>query len=307
MDFPSFYNPETVGDLYTPDVSAATNAGLATAIAPAADDTTRTLLLLVDVQVDFVHPDGSLAVPGAVDDLQRTVEWIYRNLGQITDITASLDSHIPYQIFYPTWWRNPNGAHPEPFSVVTAADVASGTWQPIMEADWSRGYVTALETQAKKQLMIWPYHTMIGTQGQALMPSLYEAISYHAAARQAQPEMLRKGTIAKSEFYSMLEPEVKISDDPKGDINTDLLERIAGYDRVYMTGQAKSHCVQETVTSMMNYFEDRPEVIEKIHLLTDGTSAIAHPEIDFDALADETLAGYAEKGLKLVTTAEDLA
>lgn len=307
MDFPNFYTPDRVGALYTPDISAATNAGLAADIPPASDDQTRTLLLLVDVQVDFVHPEGSLAVPGAVDDLQRTIEWIYRHIGQITDITASLDSHIPYQIFYPTWWQNPDGEHPDPFTVVSAADVAAGTWQPVMEPDWSRGYVTALETRAKKQLMIWPYHTMIGTQGQALMPALYEAIAYHAAARQAQPEMLRKGTIPKSEFYSMLEPELKVNDDPNGDINTDLLERIAGYDRVYVTGQAKSHCVLETITSMMNYFEDRPDVIEKIHLLMDGTSVIAHPEIDFDALANETLQDYADRGLKLITTEDDLS
>lgn len=306
MEFPSFYDPNRVGELYPPDVSAATRAGRAANVSPSADDTERVMLLLIDMQVDFVHPDGALYVPGAVEDTQRTIEWLYRNLSSVTTIAASLDSHTPVQIFHPPWWIDASGEHPAPFTVVSAADVDAGKWTPVYEPDWSREYVHTLEADAKKQLMIWPFHTLIGTRGHMLMPALYEAIAYHSAARQAQPQMIPKGMIPKSEYYSMLEPEVKIPDHPRGSIDEAFVRELASYDRVYITGQAKSHCVMETTASLMRYFSDQPDVIDKLHLMKDATSPVQHPEIDFDKLAEDTYAAYAEKGLHIVSAAQDI-
>jgi len=41
-------------------------------------------------------------------------------------------------------------------------------------------------------------------------------------------------------------------------------------------------------------------------VLTDCMSSVAHPEIDFDALAEETLARYAAQGLRLVRSTEPI-
>ncbi len=51
-------------------------------------------LLLIDVQKDFCFPEGSLYVAGrsgrgAIDDSRRIAEFVYRNLGAITDITTT--------------------------------------------------------------------------------------------------------------------------------------------------------------------------------------------------------------------------
>ncbi len=165
-----------------------------------------------------------------------------------------------------------------------------------MCSNWKRG--------AKKALMIWPYHTLIGTTGHTMTPALYEAVAYHTAARQSPPVFLAKGSIPETEHYSILEPEVKVAGKPQGGLNTAFLEMLATYDEVYIAGQAKSHCVLETVTSTMRYFEDQPDVIRKLRVLVDATSSVAHPEIDFDAIADDVLADYAQRGLKLVTTAD---
>ncbi len=300
MFLPSFYNPDKVGTLYTPDTAGAVAAGQAAQLPPAAEDKHRVLLLLVDPQVDFIHPDGALSVPGAVEDTRRTVEWIYRNARQITTIAASLDSHLPIQIFYPTWWADPQGQHPAPFTLITAEDVHNGRWQPLLEPEWSIQYVEALEKDAKKVLTIWPYHTMIGTPGHAITPALYEAIAYHSSARNIQPIFLSKGSIAKTEHYSILEPEVKVPDEPLGDLNTQFLDMLATYDRVYIAGQAKSHCVLETTTSIMRYFRGRSDVIGRLRLLIDCTSSVVHPEIDFEAIANKVLSQYAEDGLRLV-------
>jgi nicotinamidase/pyrazinamidase len=307
MTFPNFYQPDRVGTLFVPDTLAATTAGQVANLSPAAEDTTRTLLLLVDAQVDFIHEDGALSVPGAVADTRRTIEWLFTNMAQITAIAGSLDSHVPIQIFYPTWWADEQGQHPAPYTPISSADIAAGRWHPLIVPEWSVNYVQQLETQAKKVLMIWPYHTMIGTPGQAITPALYEAIAYHAAARKAQPIFLSKGTLAKTEHYSALEPEVKIPEAPDGGLNTAFLHQIASYDRIYIAGQAKSHCVLETLASIMRYYADQPDTIGKFHLLTDCTSSVAHPEIDFEALAVETLAAFQAQGLKLVTSTTPLA
>ncbi len=306
MDLPKFYRPERVGDLYVPDTASAVAAGRAANVNPAdrARTRTRTILLLVDVQVDFVHTDGSLSVPGAVDDTRRTIEWIYRNLTHLTTIAASLDSHVPIQIFFPTWWSDPDGKHPEPYTVIRSEDLRAGRWRSLYQPEWSAGYCARLEADAKKELMIWPYHTLIGTLGHALTPALYEAIAYHAAARQAQPIFVQKGSIPETEHYSVLEAEVKVPGQPLSDLNTEFLKTLIDYDRIYIAGQAKSHCVLETVTSIMRYFDGQPGIIGKFRILQDCMSSVAHPTIDFEALADQAFEGFAAKGLKLVTSAD---
>ena len=306
MAFPPFYESGRVGRLYPPDTATAIVTGQAAGLRPASEDARRILLLLVDAQVDFIHTDGALAVPGAVDDTRRTIEWLYRNSEAVTAVAASLDSHVPLQIFYPTWWANPQGQHPAPFTPISSEDVHQGRWRPLQAPDWSIAYVEKLEQQAKKVLMIWPYHTMIGTPGQAITPALYEAIAYHAGARQTQPTFLTKGSIPRTEHYSIVEPEVKVPEQPQGEINRAFLDMLKAYDLIYVAGQAKSHCVLETVTSILNYFADEPDVITRLRLLVDCMSSVAHPEIDFDALADATLAQYARQGVRLAQASDPI-
>lgn len=303
MTKPHFYHPSQVGTLYTPNTTQAITAGSQAGVAPATQDTTRIALLLIDMQVDFIHADGALSVPNAIEDSRRTIAWIYNHIGQVTTIAASLDSHLPVQIFSPSWWVDKDGQHPAPFTVITHADLKHGIWRPLYHAAWSAEYVERLEEASKKQLMIWPYHTLIGTGGHNLLPPLYEAIAYHAAARQTQPRFLNKGDEPRTEHYSILEPEVKLSDRPDLDFNSDFMDSLAReHDLIYIAGQAKSHCVLETVSSMMRYYADDVNGVRKLRVLTDCMSSVAHPEIDFDALANATLERYSQHGLTLVTS-----
>jgi nicotinamidase/pyrazinamidase len=308
MAFPPFYDPSKVGTLYVPDTAGAIRSGQETKVKACAEDKERVLLLLVDPQVDFIHSDGTLSVPGAVEDTRRTIAWLYCNLERVTDIAASLDSHVPVQIFYPSWWINGEGRHPAAFTAITADEVANGVWRPTVEEEWSVDYVEKLEEQAKKTLMIWPYHTMIGTAGHAITPALYEAIVFHSAARSAEPTFLVKGSIPKTEHYSIFEPEVKVPDEPLGQLNVTFIERLLSYDLVYVAGQAKSHCVLETVTSLVRYAEHAPQesslLIGKLRLLSDCMSSVAHPEIDFEAMANGQLAKFEAEGLRLVTSGD---
>ena len=144
MDFPELYQPDRVGELYVPDTNAAVTAGRALNASPASKAQVKTILLLVDMQVDFVHTDGSLSVPGAVDDTRRVIEWIFRNLVRLTTIAASLDSHVPISIFFPTWWVDEDGQHPPPYTVIRSEDIE----QRALEADLRAGMVGRILREA---------------------------------------------------------------------------------------------------------------------------------------------------------------
>ena len=304
MAYPEFYKPEKVGTLYIPDTGAAMAAGQSANEKAASEDTQRNTLLLIDAQVDFIHEDAALSVPGAVEDTRRTIEWIFKHLGQITSIFASLDSHTPIQIFSPSWWADKDGNHPEPFTLISHEDVKSGKWNALYQPNWSIEYTERLEEFAKKQLMIWPYHTLIGTSGHSITPALYEAIAYHSSARQIPPRFIVKGMISETENYSIFEPEIKVKNDPNGGLNQVLLNELAAYDKIYVAGQAKSHCVLESVSSMMRYFADKPEIISKIYILEDAMSSVVSPGIDFEAIAQETFSKFAQNGLNISSTSQ---
>jgi nicotinamidase/pyrazinamidase len=59
--------------------------------------TTKTTLLLVDVQNDF-HPGGSLAIPTADEDARRIAALITQHGDKIHRIVATLDSHLKLHI-----------------------------------------------------------------------------------------------------------------------------------------------------------------------------------------------------------------
>lgn len=300
---PSFYNPRNVGMLYKPDLVTVSRDAEAAKLPSAATDKDPIALFLVDFQIDFCHKDGSLMVPGAVEDLQRTIEFIYQNAHRIKTIVASLDSHTAFQIFYPTWWADANGQHPNPHTVITSDDITKGKFKPLREPAWSLDYVKKLETQASKPLYIWPYHTMLGNVGQALDPALYEAIHWHAVARKSQPIWLQKGMIPQTEHYSPFEPEVKVSNHPMGTLNTQVLSILEGHARVYIAGEAKSHCVLEACNSMVKHFAAKPEVIQRLFFLEDCTSSVQAPGIDFEAIAQAGLAEFKKKGMQFTTSA----
>lgn len=301
-NIPSFYDPARVAQIYDVDFQRAYEAGLAAFQRPASKDDPRVLLWLIDVQVDFVFPapTGRLTVPNALDDTRRTVEFIYENVHGITQIAASLDTHTPFQIFYPTWWVNDAGEHPAPMTVITSDDLQHGVWKPVAEPVWSVRYVQQLESVGKKQLMIWPYHCMEGTIGRGLVPALSEAMMYHAGARMAQPTYLTKGTIAHTEFYSVVEPEVKYPKHPDGGLNTRFLDMVAQFDLVYVAGQARSHCVLETMTSALRYFGGKPEIIGKMRFIDDATSSIP----GFEQATEDCIQEFQRQGVKLVQAAD---
>jgi nicotinamidase/pyrazinamidase len=290
---------------YAPRIQEFTEAGQRAGYAPAEGDAEKIAVILVDYQHDFVDPSGTLYVPGSREDIARFLTWFYVNAHRITSIYASLDTHLPFQIFYGSWWEDPGtGEHPRPYTVISADDVDNERWVPLIQPDWSRNYVHLLQQRAKKDLMIWPYHTMEGTLGHMLAAPISEAIAWHSAARNAHPTYIAKGRTIRTEFYGIFGAEIPDPEDPASSLNTSLLEAVMRHDKVYVAGEAKSHCVFETGRQLLGRFAARPAMLERLHFLKDCSSSVQHPTIDFDALSEAELAAWQRQGVRVVLSTD---
>lgn len=303
---PTLYNTQDAfRGAYAARSDAFIAAGRSAGLAPAENDREKIALVLVDFQHDFVDPNGTLYVPGSQHDVARLLTWFYANAHRISSIYASLDTHVPLQIFFSSWWRHAQtGEHPQAYTVITADDVVGGLWQPIFQSEWSLSYVRHLQQQAKKDLMIWPAHTMQGTLGHMLVAPISEAISWHSAARNTQPTYIVKGQTLRTEYYGIFGAEVPDPQDAQSALNLPLLDAVMQHDKVYIAGEAKSHCVLETERQLVNRFGDRSAFMQRLHFLRDCTSSVQHPVIDFDALAEQELANMQRQGVQLVSSTD---
>ena len=290
---------------------------------PASEDRFRLALLAVDVQNTFCLPDFELFVAGrsgrgAVDDSRRLAEFVYRNLGSISRIFPSLDTHHAMQVFHAIWLVDANGEHPPPYTLVSADDVQQGRWRvdpAVAEAlDIDRGYATRhlahytkqLAQGGKYDLTIWPYHAMLGGIGHALVSTIEEAIFFHGMARATQPDFQVKGDNALTEHYSMLGPEV--TDGPDHDQlagkNRRLIDKLLTFDAVVIAGQAKSHCVAWTIDDLL---ASEPRLAERTYLLEDCSSPVVVPGVvDYTDDADAAFARFAAAGSRVVRSTDPI-
>jgi nicotinamidase-related amidase len=295
-------------------------------IGRAADDTFRICLLAVDIQNTFCIPDFELFVAGrsgtgAVDDNRRLCNFVYRNLGEITQIFPSLDTHHAMQVFHAIWLVDDRGEHPAPYTLVSAEDIARGRWtlnSAVAEAlgidvDYAERhlayYTRQLAEGEKYDLTIWPYHAMLGGIGHALVSAVEEAIFFHGLVRYSNPEFQVKGDNPLTEHYSMLGPEV--TEGPDGDRlggkNTELIEKLLTFDAVVVAGQAKSHCLAWTIDDLLDDEDVRERLAERTYLLEDCTSPVVVPGVvDYTDEADAAFERYAGAGMHVVRSTEPI-
>lgn len=320
MQAPRFYDPARVGDVWVERAAEvaeeAARVRRSGSVAPACEDRLRVVAFGIDCQVGFCTPGASLFVPGAVEDTRRTVDWLYRNLGAITEVALSLDTHRVKQIFHPSWWVDAERHHPAPFTAITKDDVRAGRWKPVHEPEASLEYVERLEASGRYVLTIWPYHTLLGGVSHALVPALMEAATFHALVRGTETRFETKGEHALTENYSVLSPEVReLRGERVGEFNERFFDHLMTFDRIYVFGQAKSHCVLSTLRDMRHHIERTDaSLMRKVWILEDATSPVTPPPLDplppaldFPRIAREAFAELREAGMHVVKTTDPVA
>src|SRR5574339_651280 len=137
LPIPPFFDPNAVGTVwripYEERARQARDWARQHTLPSASADSTRTWLMLIDVQNTFCIPDFELYVGGrsgrgAVDDNVRLCEFIYRNLGNITQITATMDTHMAMQVFHAIFFVDQNGNHPAPYTDIHVSELREGKW-----------------------------------------------------------------------------------------------------------------------------------------------------------------------------------
>jgi len=341
LPVPKLFKEKKVEKVYRVDYAKVRKVGKAWAkkhnIKPASQDELKIALLLIDVQNTFCIPGYELFVGGkngrgAIEDNARLCDFIYRNTSNITKIVSSLDTHTMFQVFHPDFFVNKKKKNPDPYTVISAAELENGTWtinpelpyilraQQSMYQDFnylqkqSVYYAQELEKTGKKILIIWPLHAMLGGIGHAMVSTVHEASIFHGSARQTDLNFEMKGLRPLSENYSIFEPEVVTEFTGERLIPLDdslwhyLMYSEGGYNAIVVAGQAKSHCVAESLESMAKYITASgvPELAQKIYLLEDCTSPVVTPAIDFTDMANAAYTKFAELGMHIVKSTDPM-
>jgi nicotinamidase-related amidase len=330
LPLPEFFDPGTVGGVwrvsYEERARQARDWAHQHALQPVSLDPTKTWLMLIDVQNTFCIPGFELYVGGrsgrgAVEDNVRLCEFIYRNLGSITQITATMDTHKTMQVFHAIFFLDKDGNHPAPYTDIHASDLHDGKWRfnPALAEQFDIApeygqqmmihYAKELQKTGKYALTIWPYHAMLGGIGHALVPAVEEAIFFHTVARLANPDIVIKGETPFTENYSVIGPEVLTGpmDERLGIHDQRFIQQLQEFDRLIIAGQAKSHCVAWTVSDLLDdIMLADPQLAKKVYLLEDCTSSVVVPGVvDHTDAADAAYEWFANAGMHVVKSTEN--
>ena len=324
LPVPDFFDPDSVDKVwrvpYEERARQAAEWAGRHGLQPAGASKPRVWLLLVDVQNTFCIPGFELFVAGrsgrgAVDDNTRLCRFIYHHLDLITNISATMDTHLPQQVFHAIFLVDEAGNHPAPYTTISFEQLNSGAWKfnpalaPGFEITPDYGqtmmihYAAELEKNGKYGLTIWPYHAMLGGLGHALVSAVEEAVYFHSMARLTQPVFEVKGDRPFTEHYSVIGPEVTRG--PKGEElgshNSRFIETLKQVDAMLIAGQAMSHCVAWTVSDLLEDIRGTdPSLAGKVYLLEDCTSAVVVPGADFTDAGEAAFARFAEAGMHRV-------
>ena len=333
---PAHYDPKNARRFaYRPDAQslfeAASTFRREQHLLPASSDLRRNHLVLIDAQRDFCFPEGTLYVggrsgEGALEDNDRIARFIYQNLDRIAEITCTLDSHLPFQIFFAPFWVDRAGAPLGPHRTISVDEIRAGDVSPNPDIASAVGapdlrwltrqaifYCESLAKAGKYVLYLWPPHVLIGGDGHALAGVIQEARLFHAYARGARNGVEIKGMHPLTENYSVFSPEVLLAHDGSslGNRNGALIDTLLGEDRIIVAGQASSHCVKSSIDDLLEAIQARdPSLAKRVYVLEDAMSAVAVPDpgnpgaffADFTRAAQDALGRFQDAGMRIVRT-----
>lgn len=328
---PSFFKATNKDQVYKVDYAQVANEAInykvSANITNAITDKYKIALMIIDAQNTFCIPNFELFVAGAPDDNERLASFIYENLGHLTNIIPTMDTHESMQIFHPAFWLDENDNPVIPGkTMISSADLDKGLYKinPATAAalghnyaaleKYARYYVQKLEEKGKYKLTVWPYHAMLTGIGHALTSMIEEAVYFHSFARNSKPDIRIKGGNTLTENYSVINPEITTYEhdgkvlpiaDSKGGAFVDTLLK---HDIVIIAGQAKSHCVAWTIEDLLQQIASKdPSLAKKVYLLEDCTSPVIIPGVvDFTADANAAFDRFAAAGMNIVHTTTPL-
>jgi len=264
----------------------------------------KNALLIIDPQNDFCNPGdaagnnkGSLYVPGAEKDMKDLAKWILDNRKGLDYIGVTVDSHQPNDISHPSFWQDKTGNYPSPFSVITSKDVEQGKWTPRFDPKRCLDYLKALEAQGEFPHVIWPTHCVVGSEGAAIYQPLMDAMIKWTESGQWY-QIVAKGTFPFTEHFGAFMAQIPDPQRPETQLNQGLIKTLEVYQNVYLAGEAKSHCVANSLKQVMN---EAPDLAVKFIILEDTMSNVP----GFEKIADPIYDKAKKMGVRFSTLAKE--
>lgn len=263
-------------------------------------------LVIIDPQVDF-HEGGLLPVAGAMADAGRIADFINTHGSNISRIFVSLDSHQPFQVSHATFWKDREGNPIKPDIIISEEEI--GTKYFPVHADmleYAKEYARVVK-DAGKPLYIWPEHCLIGTSGGNIVAPVADAILNWSREVKKPIKYLLKGQNTYTESYSALKAEaplksqsffsrladrskdilsydrekidpIELVNDTK--LNEPLIKDILQSRKVFICGEARSHCVNNTARDIIGVWNEvHPATKSKLYVLEDCTSNVPGLEL----------------------------
>jgi nicotinamidase-related amidase len=215
-----------------------------------------------------------LYVTGAEKDMERLAKMVERTHSRFNDIHVTLDSHHLMDLAHPPFWKDSKGNNPAPFTIITASDIESGRWTPVIPSLYQRmlAYTKGLEKGGRYPLCIWPPHCLIGDVGQSIVQELAVALKKFCALGNTI-DYVTKGSNIFTEHYSAVKAEVPDPADPTTMVNTRFIKTLMDADLIAIAGEASSHCVSNSIRDIANEFKD-DSYVKKIVFLEDCSSPV---------------------------------
>jgi nicotinamidase-related amidase len=346
LPMPPFFNPANAESWdYGPDqaklLELAPQWAKKHGIKPSSSARRRIHVLAIDDQKDFNRKEGSLFVAGrsgrgAIDDDIRFAQFVYANMDLITDMTFTLDTHFPYQIFFPSFWTDDQGNQLSAHTLIilskdgkhlnnlgldgtvlhenvvpnpSMTQLATGTDNYPWLVNQCLHYVRELARVGKYTLYLWPLHCIMGSAGYDLTGVIHEASIFHALVRKVQANREVKGGNSLTENYSIFRPEVLTRWDgqPWLSKNARLLQTLLAADAVVLAGQASSHCVKSSIEDFLGEIMTQDAaLVRKVYILGDCTSAVVVPGADFTPQAEAALESFRKAGMHVVKSTDPI-
>jgi nicotinamidase/pyrazinamidase len=246
---------------------------------PAFDEQGQICVLIIDPQDDFMD-EGSLPVPGAKSDMNRLISFFEKNDTKISSVSVTLDTHslfhignahsytdnhdkeLPEQITV----YNPNEHHPKQTikGLKTHIDL----------------YAAKLEKQGKSHIL-WPLHCQLGSHGHAVYLPLFKQLKKWSNTTRTEVRYVIKGCDTKYENFSVFRSAGVDGNNYKNPnkeafkFNIDLAQQLYKFPKLYIAGEARTHCVFDSVTDYVNWVKSRKNPNnQQIYILWDCMSDI---------------------------------
>lgn len=255
----------------------------------------KSALIIIDAQFDFCSPQGSLYVPGAEEDVKRIAQFIATHGEQIDEIFITLDTHHTMDIAHPLFWEDPNGNTVAPFTLITSSAVSAGKWIPRYHKEYVLEYLKTLENEGEFQHFIWPEHCLIGSRGASLDETIMHAVLSWTHTKQRDYKAIVKGTNPLTEHFGVFKAQVYVDNAPETKLNKTFLNELGHFDNIFITGEARSHCVATSVKQIVQY---APELVPKVSVFTDCMSDVTN----WGHLADPIFENAVKNGMTFRTS-----